>query len=116
MKPGRGGYKSTETCGAAEPHPFSFSSAAALHQDGKRPFLPQGELHTTKANRPASASDSYGFRQVELLLSASHSLRLFSPSHLFIVKPLRWDITSGVWKCSAQRTSDFDQGFWGSVF
>lgn len=73
-------------------------------------------MHHQSKMGPGSARDLNSFRQVELLLSASQSLCLFSPSHLLIVKPLRWDITSGVWKCSAQQASDFDQGFWGSDF
>lgn len=79
-------------------------------------FYPKGSCTRSKQTGAGSAGDPYGFRKAELLLSASHSLCLFYLSHLYIVKPLRWDITSGVWKHSAQWASDFDQGFWGSVF
>lgn len=69
---------------------------------------PRRVAHHQSKLWPGSASDLYGFEQVVLLLSASCSLCLFSPSHLFSVKPLRWHITSGVWKLSAQWASDFD--------
>ena len=116
---GRGGCKSTETHSAASACWISpaFLRFSCSHTPGWKMafFTPRRVAHQQSKLGPGSASDPYGFRQVELLLSTSQSLCLFSPSHLFIGKPLRWDITSGVWKRSAQMASDFYQGFWGSV-
>lgn len=115
-----GGCKSTGTHGAASAFWISpaFLLFSCCHTPGWKTafFTPEKGVHHQSKMGPGSARDLNSFRQVELLLSASQSLCLFSPSHLLIVKPLRWDITSGVWKCSAQQASDFDQGFWGSDF